>query len=390
MFSPKKILVIAVILILLIAIPLTLYLLSQQQELRSHAQAASTLSFTPDSSPSTPIQAGVGDPIDLDLYVDPGTNLVSIVRLEVQYDDTKLTTATGSGGEAFEKNALDFPSVREGPIYLDGKMQITLSIGSDLTKPIKARTKIGTLHLMALAKTDTPTQVLYSTQSQVLSLAGPDTGSSDQAGENVLSATTPAIINIADTEPSVTPDPTEEPTSEPTPTDAPSPTLEPTALPTNVVNQPPVCTTLTANPSEGTAPLNVTFTASGTDTDGQITKFAFNFGDGNLSTVTTDTQTSSNSATAEHTYPDGGTFTASAVLTDDKEGSSTNECSQVITIAGPTATPSATEALTATPEASLDTPTPTLASPGPGATIIGLGAFFSVLSVIGAILFFAL
>jgi hypothetical protein len=381
MFSPKKILLIAVIVIILIAIPLTLFLLQQQQELRSHAQAASTLSFTPDSSPSTPIQAAVGDPVDLDLYVDPGTNLISIVRLEVQYDDTKLTTASDSG-DAFEKNAIDFPSVREGPIYLDGKMQVTLSIGSDLTKPVKTKTKIGTLHLKAIAKTDTPTQVLYSTQSQVLSLSGPDTGSSDQASENVLSATTPAIINIADTEPSITPEITDTPT--------PEVTDEPTASPTQAVNVPPVCTTLTATPSAGTAPLNVTFTATGTDTDGQITKFAFNFGDGNLSTVTTDTQTSSNSATAEHTYTNGGEFTASAVLTDDKEGSSTNECSQLITVSGPTATPSAsvTETPTATPSG--DSPTPTLASPGPGATIIGLGAFFSVLSVIGAILFFAL
>ncbi len=384
MFSPKKILLIAVIVIILIAIPLTLYLLQQQQELRSHAQAASTLSFTPDSSPSTPIQAAVGEPVDLDLYVDPGTNLVSIVRLEVQYDDTKLTTASGSGGEAFEKNTVDFPSVREGPIYLDGKVQVTLSIGSDLTKPIKTKTKIGTLHLQAIAKTDTPTQVLYSTQSQVLSLSGPDTGSSDQASENVLSATTPAIINIADVEPSITPEVTDEPTPSPEVTNG------PTVTPTEAANIPPVCTTLTATPSAGTAPLNVTFTAAGTDDDGQITKFAFNFGDGNLSTVTTDTQTSSNSATAEHTYSNGGTFTASVVLTDDKEGSSTNDCSQIITVAGPIATPSAgvTETPTATPSA--DSPTPTLASPGPGATIIGLGAFFSVLSIIGAILFFAL
>ncbi len=383
MFSPKKILVIVVIVVILIAIPLTLYLLQQQQELRSNAQAASTLSFTPESSPSTPIQVGVGDPVDLDLYVDPGTNLVSIVRLEVQYDDTKLTTATSSGGEAFEKNAVDFPSVREGPIYSDGKVQVTLSIGSDLTKPIQTKTKIGTLHLKAIAKTDTPTQVLYSTQSQVLSLSGPDTGSSDQASENVLSATTPAIINIADTEPSITP----EVTVTDTPTPTPEITEEPTATPTQAVNQIPVCTTLTATPSAGTAPLAVVFTATGTDPDGQITKYAFNFGDGNLSTVTTDTQTSSNSATAEHTYENGGTFTASVVLTDDKEGSSTNDCSQVITIAGPTATPSA---VTDTPTPGTDSPTPTLASPGPGATIIGLGAFFSVLSVIGAILFFAL
>lgn len=383
MFSPKKLLIIAVIVIILVAIPLTLYLLSQQQDLRQHAQAASTLSFAPDSSTSAPIEAKVGDPVDLDLYVDPASNLVSIVRLEIQYDSTKLATASGAN-PAFQNNAATFPTVLEGPIYQDGKIDVTISIGSDTTKAVSVKTKIGTVHFTALANTTTPTQVVYSeTESKVLSVAGPGTGSADQASENVLNSRIPAIINIAGEA-----TPTETVTPEPTVTDTPTPTL----TPTSAANQPPVCTTLTASPSAGTAPLDVTFTASGTDPDGTISKYDFNFGDGSLSTITADANNASDSATAEHTYTTGGPFTASVVLTDDGNAKSTNNCSQVITIAGPTATPTAalTPTLTATPTAGIDTPTPTLASPGPGATIIGLGAFFSVLSVIGALLFFAL
>lgn len=390
MLSPKKLLIIAVIVIILIAIPLTLYLLQQQQEVRSHAQAASTLSFSPDSNTSAPIQAKVDDPIDLDLYVDPSSNLVSIVRLEIQYDSSKLATSAAEGQTAFENNSTAFPSILEGPVYQDGKVDVTLSIGSDPTKAISVKTKIGTIHLKALATTTSPTQVVYSTtETKVLSLAGPDTGSSDQASENVLSSTTPAIIAVVGpSEPSVTPEVTDTPTPEVTETPSETPSPSPTAT----TNQPPVCTTLTATPSAGTAPLDVVFTATGEDPDGSISKFSFNFGDGSISTVTADANSSSNSATTEHTYTSGGSFTASAVMTDNAEGTSTNSCSQLISIEGPAATPSATitDTPTGTPSAVTDTPTPTLPSPGPGATIIGLGAFFSVLSVIGAILFFAL
>lgn len=387
MFSAKKIIVIALVAVVLIAIPVTVYLLQQQQEIRSNAQDSSTLSFTPTSSVSSPIQATLDSPIDLDLFVDPGSNFVSLVRLEVLYDSTKLATVSGVQG-AFEKDALAFPSTREGPSYQDGKILVTLSIGSDLVNPIKTRTKIGTLHFKAIAKTDTPTQVLYGTTTQVYSVAGPSTGSPDQFGENVLLSSTPAVIAIVGPieEPTATPTPTTPP-EEPTPTDIPG-----------VANVLPICVTFSASPSTGTAPFDSIFSIHGSDSDGTISSIALNFGDGNVATLSGTQLTASESAIHDttasiaHTYSTGGPFTASAVLTDDLGGASTGStCSQVITSAGPSATPSAA---TATPTSILtvgtDTPTPTIASPGPGATIIGLGAFFSVLSVIGAILFFAL
>lgn len=386
MFSAKKIIIIALIAIVLIAIPVTVYLLQQQQTTQSQAQDSSTLSFTPASSVGSPIQAKLDDPIDLDLYLDPGTNSISFVRLEVQYDSTKLATISGVEG-AFEKNAAAFPSTREGPKYLDGKILVSLSIDSNLTKPIKTRTKIGTIHFKAIEKTDTPTQVLYATTTQVLSIAGPDTGSPDSASENVLHASTPAVIAIVG--------PTETPTPTATiPPEEPTPTLTVAPDPTNVL---PVCVTFSASPSTGTAPLDTTFSLHGSDSDGIVKSIALNFGDGNVASLSGDQLTASESAlhdvtaSIEHTYSTGGTFTASAVMTDDKGGTSTGStCTQVITIAGPTATPSAATA-TPTPTSILaDTATPTIASPGPGATIVGLGAFFSVLSVIGAILFFAL
>lgn len=374
MLSAKKLLIIGFILIILIAIPVTIFLLQQQQEIRSRAQAASTLSFEPTSNASNPIQVQKDDVVDLDIMVDPTTNLVSFVKLEIQYDSTKLATTSGANGVGFfEQNKNAFPSLRGDPQFDDGKVTLAVSVGPDPTASVQTKTKVGTIHFKALTDTDTPTQVIFGPQTQVLSI-----GSADQASENVLSSSTPAIINIVG--------PATVPTDTPTPTEEPTPSASPAA------NQIPVCTTLTADVSSGSAPLAVNFTASGNDPDGTIEKVTFNFGDGNVTSITDNLSQASVSAAASHTYDAGGTFTASAVLTDNAGETSTNTCSQTIIVAGPTATPTAAFTATATPTtgAGTDTPTPTLESPGPGATIIGLGAFFTVLSLIGAVLFFAL
>lgn len=395
MFSAKRLLLIGFFAIILVAIPVTVYFLQQQQQVNSHAQAATSLSFSPPSTQASPLQKNVGDTFGLDLSVDPSTNLVSFVRLEIQYDPTKLATASANGADAFEPNKAAFPSINEGPIYQDGKILVTVSVGSDPTKAIQTPTKIGTITFKALASTDTPTLVSYGAQTQVLSI-----GSADQASENVLSSVSPAAIMIAGAATTPTPSPsvTETPTDTPTPTiasDTPTPTptvAQVTDTPTPTIastpsanNQVPVCTGLTATPASGSAPLVVNFTAQGNDPDGTISKVTFNFGDGDVTPITDGMGTSSVQTQTTHTYNSGGTFTASAVLTDNNAGDSVSSgsCTQTIVVDGPIATPTAT--LTAS-----DTPTPTLGNPGPGSTIIGLGAFFTALSVIGAILFFAL
>lgn len=385
MFSAKKLLFIGFFIILLIAIPLTIFLVQQQQETRSQAQAATTLAFTPPSTQASPMEKSVGDVFGIDVTVDPSSNLVSFVRLEIQYDSTKLATASADeGSDPFVPNTAAFPSINEGPIYEDGKILVTLSVGSDPTKAIQTPTRVGTITFKALEETDTPTLVTYGVQTQVLSLGG-----EDQASENVLSTTTPAAIQIGGGE--ITPTVTEEPE----PTDiTPTITVTPTASPTAAANIPPVCTAFTPSVASGSAPLAVTFTTRGDDEDGRITKIAYNFGEQSVVNITEGLNASNVENQTTHTYNNGGTFTASAVLTDDRGGTNTNtaSCSATIVVAGPTATPSASTTPTATPTtiAGTDTPTPTMESPGPGATIIGLGAFFTVLSLVGAVLFFAL
>lgn len=400
MFSAKKLLLIGFGVILLVAIPLTLYILQQQQDVRSKAQAATTLTFMPPSTQVSPLQKKVDDIFSIDATVDPSTNLVSFVRLEIQYDPTKLATVSAQGADAFTPNTIAFPSILEGPIYQEGKIAVTLSVGSDPTKAIQTTTKIGTVTFKAVAATETPTQITYAVNTQVLSI-----GSSDQASENVLATKTPAVVQITGEGGTTTPTPTQPQTSpspslSPSPTDALSPTpstsVSATPSPTGGLTQAPICTLFTATASNAltdtfssgsadtassSGSVTYDFIVEGNDPDGTIEQVTFNFGDGAVTTLTDGLSTSSIQTTSFHTYQPG-TYTASAVLTDEMGNVSADSCSQTIVVGGgdgsnvlPTDGP---------------TPTPTMADPGPGSTILGIGAFFTMLSIVGAILFFTL
>jgi hypothetical protein len=218
--SKKKVILGAIMLALLISIPITISQLSKQQTSRGKAAAGASLSFNPASSTSSPIQASVGNPIDLDIYVDPGSSLVTFVKYQVTYDPSKVTLVSSN---PVTLNSSVFTNV-EGPVLGSGTLAQSISIGSDPTKAVATRTKIGTLHFKAVGSTNgSTTNIVYGTISQALS-----SGANDQANQNVLSTTTPAIIAIAGSgSPTVTSSPT---TVVPTATTIPIPTVTGTAL----------------------------------------------------------------------------------------------------------------------------------------------------------------
>lgn len=257
--SGKRLLLIGFIVALLFAIPLTLYVLKQRSNTQSHAEAATTLSFLPTSTLNAPISANVGDSIPLQVYVDPGVNanLVSIVKLEISYDPTKLQP---NGTSAFIPNYDVFPTILEGPIYSTGKISVTLSIGTDTTKAIQTPTNAGTITFTALATTDpsAPATVSYvttaKTDTEIFSI-----GSNDQSSENVLSTSTPAYISIGVGSTTPTPTPTITPTLVPG-----APTLTPTITPTpetNLAVDTP--TPISIEPSGTPLPPTATIAATG-------------------------------------------------------------------------------------------------------------------------------
>ena len=93
-------------------------------------------------------------------------------------------------------------------------------------------------------------------------------------------------------------------------------------FPTNF-NEAPTAV-ISANPTAGAAPLNVSFDGSGsTDNDGSIVSYAWDFGDGNNGT----------GANTSHTYTQVGSYTATLTVTDDQ--GATNSISTFITVSLP-------------------------------------------------------
>lgn len=355
--SGRKFLLLGIVVVLLASIPVTLYLLQQRQEVRSKAVASTTLSFSPATAAT-----GVGQEVKLEIMINPGQNQVSFVKLNVTYDPAKLSTIENS-----LVPAPAFPATLEGPTYTSGNIDASLSTGARPTDVIQGPAKVATLTFKALAITEgIPTQISFGNQTQVLSIA-----QTDQASENVLSNTSPALITISSVGVS------------------PTPSVSLTPQPSGPIGQNlgPVCTALNVDrQTTGIAPLAITFTANGSDTDGTINKVTFNFGDGPVTDVTTAGGIGTNSVSVQtsHTYNNPGTFTASAIMTDNSGAVSTltDACKQTITVQS--STPSAQ------PTVAVSTPIPTLPPSGPDGKVLGIGIAGAVLSIIGGILFFAL
>lgn len=357
MFAGKKILLLGLIVVLLAAIPLTVYFVQRQQETRTQAQKSTTLSFAPPT-----VSASQDEKFNLDVSMNPGQNLVSFVKLDISYDSTKVATSSAGStcGDAICPNTTAFPSILEGPIYTPGKISLTLSVGADPTKVIQTTTKVATLTLSGKATTGTSaSQVLFGNETQVLS-----TASSDQASENVLSTTAPAAITITAAE--ITP----------------TPSLDPTPTSTASAENAPNCTALnTDRDPTGAPPLTLSFTANGDDSDGTIQKVTFNFGDGPVQDVLQGGGIGSPSASVQiaHTYTNAGTYQASAIFTDDENATSNpGPCTKTVLVQN-------AETPTPTPQTPI-TITPT----GPGDVVVGIGVLGVIFSILGAVLFLAL
>lgn len=363
-FSRKKFLLIGFLFVILLVIPITVFLVQQQQILRSRANPNTTLSFVPSDQTAT-----VGAKVKFEIWVSPGNNQVNFIKLVIKYDSTKLSATKDS----FVLDPASNLSILEGPVIGEAgdELSVNLSVENDPTRVIQQDTKIGDITFDVVASSETPTEIAFDdTKVQVRSISG---ANQDAFNENVFLNGTSATVTFQG-EAEVAPTPT--PSISPTPTSTPS---GEGATPSQ--NQAPVCESLITDAStEGTAPMTVTFTADGSDTDGTISKVTFSFGEGTVEDVTSDGGIGTDTVNVQKsfTYNNAGAFTASALLTDDSGGvsSDSESCAVTITVTGG----SSSESAEVTP----------LPPTGPTQTIIGLGALGGILFIIGALLFFAL
>lgn len=391
----KRFFIIGFLVVLLIAIPITVYVLKYNTKGASSKAAASTVL----SATTATTTVGVGVSVPVDIIIDPGSNAVSVIKLNLSYDSTKLSTSAGG----LVPNAATFPTILDPVTYgsCTGNfctITATLAIGADPTKAITTKIKAGTITFKTLATTDQgPTNITFGTQATAYSVA-----QADQASENVLASTIPLALIISN-----------NPTGSGTPTVATTTTINPTTtkLPTqattnptiatdtgitpttgtggtgtgitpttSATNQPPLCTNLSVDQNIATVGGTINFTANGNSPISSINKVTFNFGDGNIMDITTGGGIGTNNISVQqaHTYPTNGAYTATAILTDNNNLlSDATMCSQSITIG------------TINPTTTTNTPT-TLPKTGPSDILIGIGIGGIALSIIGGLLFFGL
>lgn len=377
--------------LIVLAIPLTLWFVSRQQDLRSKAAPTTTLSFSNISM----VGNMCTNPTTI-LQVNPGQNVLGTVDITINYDPAKINLE-------ITPNSTAFPQILKPPVVSGGIATFQLSTGIDVDKAIRTTTDVATIKIIPLDKTGTvPSEITIDTlKTKVVSV----NYESDGLTENVFTAagSTPAKVAITDevcTGGTTTPSPSDaatdsgDPTATPTtttgvatatPTTAIAATATPTTAATNVA---PTCTTLTASPSaSGTAPFSLTLSGTGTDSDGLVAKATFNFGDGTVQDVTTGMNLASVTTELSHTYTSGGNFSSSLVFTDNSGGIS-NSCSQLVTITG------GTDSATMTPTsgiAATDTPTSTPTIAASGSIGMSLGIFGAILlAVLGGIFLLAL
>lgn len=385
-FSAKKLLLLGISSIVLIAIPTIVFIIGKQQELQSQATPATTLSLTPSSTQASPLQKAVDSTFGLGVTLNPNTstisNIVSRVQLNIKYDQTKLTPSIKSTCGSFfcVENTTDLKALGDGPTGTPGNLIITVAI-ADPTKAIQTQTKLGTVYFDAKATTTTPIQVSFSTDTNVTSQKcnWPTGVCQDQPGENVLVTTNllPAFISITNG-------------TSPTPT---------------VPVQSPTCTGLNVDRTpSGTAPFAVTFTANGNTPNTAINKVTFDFGDGPTQAVTQGNGIGTNSVSIQtsHTYNNPGTYKATATITDNTGAPSTitTSCTQTITVTAKTTTGGGTSgggttsgsqsATTAPVAPTAVVQQPSIPNPGPGDTLFIVGTVGGILTIIGTALFFIL
>lgn len=187
----KRVVIIVIALLILLAIPVTVFLVGQRQELRKRAAPATTLSLSPAS-----ITKKVGETFSLEVKIDTGLNQVVATEIHLLFDADKLEA------ESITNGAL-FPNILTSGTVASGSASIAIG-ASNTTTPVTGTGVAAVIRFKALKTTDTPTSVRFDSLTFV--------GGLGEGSTNVLVGTTPARITITGQNDSNTPQPSPTPT----------------------------------------------------------------------------------------------------------------------------------------------------------------------------------
>ncbi len=203
----KKIVFILIAILLLVAVPVTVFFIGKNQELRSKAAPATRLTFSPSSVTKT-----AGEQFSLNIDIDTGENNVAVAQLHITYDATKLEALSITNGPKA-------PNIVASGTVGNGTATISVAATST-TNPIQGIGTIAILRFKGITQTTTPSLVKFDTTTFVSGIG--------EQNPNVLTSTGQASVTIsggASQQSSTIPTPTPTLNLSPTPT---LPTVTPT------------------------------------------------------------------------------------------------------------------------------------------------------------------
>lgn len=209
----KKLLLIGLLIIAIIGLPLSVYFFQQEQDPRSHASEGTTISLIPVPGPGKSSEKIVGDPVDLNVILDPVDTTIVLLSMQIKYDPTKLELIEPkySPHQSADEYEQSLPKIVSQPKENNGTVSVTVTSGIDTTRAISnPGTSVGTFHFRAIDKTpdEQPTVVTFTELTKATSL---------QTAVSSFSAKNSAEISIKEALPSPTPSPSPTPTSTPAP-----------------------------------------------------------------------------------------------------------------------------------------------------------------------------
>lgn len=196
----KKIVFIIVGIIILLAIPATVFLSMRTQELRKKAAPATSLTL----SPST-VAKKVGEEFTLEAKINTAENQVVATEIDLIFDPTKLEAISITNGAKF-------PNILSSGAVGSGTASITVG-AANTTSPITGTGTAAIIKFKALAATTAPISVKFAPETFV--------GALGESTTNVLVSSVPSTVTITNPAGTTT-------QSTPSPTAIPTPTLIPT------------------------------------------------------------------------------------------------------------------------------------------------------------------